>query len=75
MSQIVLSKMMICPLTTKNLISEEKEEELVEELKKRRVGIEREDQHDGLYQISNMFRFICTTDFVCPIFSFIIQFV
>jgi hypothetical protein len=34
-----------------NLISEEKDE-LEEKLRKRRGGTEREDQHEGLYQIS-----------------------
>jgi hypothetical protein len=37
----------------KTLISEEEKEGLEEELKKRRVGTQREDRHEGLYQISD----------------------
>ena len=48
--------MMIPSLIKKNLIfeeEEEKEEKLEEELRKKRLGTEREDPHEGPYQISD----------------------
>jgi hypothetical protein len=55
---VVLPKMMIRLLIKKNFNREEKKEEkeeLEEELRKKRARTEREDRHEGLYQISDQF--------------------